>query len=134
MNKDLTHLFEPRPYKDLEDCIKDYITRFCSKNTESVKSYKRYGKLVPCHECRGEGKISRSSGPREDDYYIDCEKCNNTGVLTRETWRQNYDRQIKEWKFYDDRKRKYNEIYVRAFNKLTEEERDIFGHYCNLRY
>lgn len=133
MHKDLTHLLERRPFKELEDCIKDYITRFCSKNAESVKNYKKYGKLVPCHECRGEGKISRSGGPREDDYYIDCDKCNNTGILTREIWRQEYDRKIKEWKFYDDRKRKNNEIYVRAFNKLTEEERDVFGHYYNLR-
>lgn len=133
MNKDLTYLFKPRPFKELEDCIKDYVTRHCSKCAEAVKNYKRYGKNVPCYECRGEGKISRSGGPREDDYYVDCDKCNNTGVLTREIWRQNYDKIISIWKSDDGRHRKNNEIYIHAFNKLTEEERGIFGHYYNLR-
>lgn len=132
MKTDLTYLFEDRPYKNLEHCISDYIKRYCSKNTFSVKSYKRYGKLVPCYECRGEGRIWRSGGYREDDYYIDCEKCNKTGILTRAIWREKYDKEIQKWKEWKIKSHKYNEIYIRAFNKLTEEERDIFGHYCSL--
>lgn len=131
MNKDLTHLFESRPYKDLEDCIKDYIRKFCSKNTESVKNYKRYGKLVPCHECRGEGKIWHSGDYREEGEWGDCSKCNNTGVLARDVWREEYDKKIQRWKEQDIKYHKYNEIYVRAFNKLTKEERDIFSHYSS---
>ena len=83
----------------------------------------------PCSNCYGNGIIRKWSGIGSDYDYYDCIYCKNTGIISKNAFKEKYDIYVNQHrcdkKLYDERYKQY----INIMKKLTKKEVEFLQKY-----